>query len=267
MKIKKFAIYVKKNFLQTKIIRKSLENCEKSETIAIIQENIEELLIVINHRIPKEIPVVFHNGSAYDYHYIIKQLAREFKGNFECVGENTEKYITFSVPIRKKHDNGKTYIYKLKFIDSCRLMPDSLSNLVDNLSEINNKEPKDKFIDSMRSMTDPLSQSINKISQIDRKISLIDIKESENKFIDNMRSTTTSLSQSIDKVSEIDKKTSQINRKESENKFIDNMRSMTALLSQSIDIILETEKKISQAVLTEKFPNIYKFCNGDLNKF
>ena len=55
-------------------------------------------------------------------------------------------------------------------------MPDSLSNLVDNLSGINNKEPKDKFIDSMRSMTDPLSQSINKILQIDRKISQIDKK-------------------------------------------------------------------------------------------
>ena len=55
-------------------------------------------------------------------------------------------------------------------------MPDSLSNLVDNLSGINNKEPKDKFIDSMRSMTDPLSQSFNKISQIDRKISQIDKK-------------------------------------------------------------------------------------------
>ena len=48
-------------------------------------------------------------------------------------------------------------------------MSDSLSNLVDNLSEINNKEPKDKFIDTMRSMTDSLSLSINKISQIDQK--------------------------------------------------------------------------------------------------
>ena len=37
-----------------------------------------------------------------------KELAKEFKGQFECLGENTEKYITFSVPIRKEHDNGKT---------------------------------------------------------------------------------------------------------------------------------------------------------------
>ena len=46
----------------------------------------------------KKIPVVFHNGSTYDYHFIIKQLAREFRYYLECLGENTEKYITFSVP-------------------------------------------------------------------------------------------------------------------------------------------------------------------------
>ena len=34
----------------------------------------------------------------------------------------------------------KIVTYKLKFIDSCRFMQDSLSNLVDNLSEINNNE-------------------------------------------------------------------------------------------------------------------------------
>ena len=106
----------------------------------------------LNYKIPKEILVVFHNGSTYDYHFIIKQLAREFKGNFECLGENTEKYITFSVPIKKEHDNGKPSIYKLKFIDSYRFMQDSLSNLVDNLSDINNKEPENKFVDTLRFM-------------------------------------------------------------------------------------------------------------------
>ena len=56
-------------------------------------------------------------------------------------------------------------------------MQGSLSSLVDNLSEINNKEPKNKFIDSMRSMTDSLSWSIYKVSKIDREISQIDEKE------------------------------------------------------------------------------------------
>ena len=206
----------------------------------------------LRYKIPKEIPVVFHNGSTYDYHFIIKQLAREFKGNFECLGENTEKSITFSVPINKEHGNGKTTTYKLKLIDSCRFMQNSLLNLVDNLSEINNKEPKDKFLDTMRSMTDSLSQSIDKVSEIDREISQIDEKEPKNKFIDNMRSMMTSLSQSINKISEIDRKISQIDKKEPDNKFIDNMRSMMTSLSLSIDKISEINNKISQIDKKEK---------------
>ena len=45
-----------------------------------------------------------------------------------------EKYITFSVPIKKKCDDGKTIIYKLRFIDSFRFMPTSLSEFVNNMS-------------------------------------------------------------------------------------------------------------------------------------
>ena len=36
---------------------------------------------------PSEIIVVFHTGSNYGYHFIIKELACEFEGEFECVGE------------------------------------------------------------------------------------------------------------------------------------------------------------------------------------
>ena len=90
----------------------------------------------LRYKVPKEIPVVFHNGSTYDYHFIINELVKEFKGNFECLSENTEKYITFSMPIKKKIENKDLEItYKIKFIDSYRFMSSSLSKLVDNLSE------------------------------------------------------------------------------------------------------------------------------------
>ena len=46
--------------------------------------------------------MVFHNGSNYDYHITIKELADEFKKEFICLGEKTEKYVTFSVPIEKE---------------------------------------------------------------------------------------------------------------------------------------------------------------------
>ena len=77
----------------------------------------------------------------------------------------------------------------------------------------------------------------------------------------------TSLSLSIDKISEIDKKILRLDKKEQENRFIVNMRSMMALLSQNIDEVSETDKKISQAVLIEKFPNIYPLCNNNPNQF
>ena len=59
----------------------------------------------LRYKIPKEIPIVFHNGSTYDYYFIIKELVNKFDGNFEWLGENTEKYITFSAPIKKKIEN------------------------------------------------------------------------------------------------------------------------------------------------------------------
>ena len=90
----------------------------------------------LRYKISKNISVIFHNGSTYDYHFIIKELACEFEGNFECLGENTEKYITFSVPIKKRIENKNMDItYKIKFIDSFRFMATSLSKLVDNVTD------------------------------------------------------------------------------------------------------------------------------------
>ena len=97
----------------------------------------------LKFNVPDEISVVFHNGSNYDYHYIIKELADKFEGKFECLRDNTEKFKTFSVPVEKEvtkidkdgKENVVTTFYKLKSIDSARFMATSLSNLVDNLTE------------------------------------------------------------------------------------------------------------------------------------
>ena len=128
-----FFIYVKKNLIiMIKNQQKVRDYCHYTSKYRGAAHNICN----VRYKIPKEIPVVFHNGSTYDYHFIIKELAKEFEGNFECLGENTEKYITFSVPIKKKIDNKDLEItYKIKFIDSYRFMSSSLSKLVDNLSE------------------------------------------------------------------------------------------------------------------------------------
>ena len=53
--------------------------------------------------------MVFHKGSNYD-HFIIKEQIKEFEGEFNCLGENTEiynirKYKTSSAPITKEVKN------------------------------------------------------------------------------------------------------------------------------------------------------------------
>ena len=113
----------------------------------------------LQYKVPKSIPVVFHNGSNYDFHIIIKQLAHDFKGPFSCLGENTEKYITFSISIFKKTDaNEKPIAYQIKFMDSYRHMNQSLSNLVDNLAELNKNLPAKvlihRFYNTYRMITD-----------------------------------------------------------------------------------------------------------------
>ena len=35
--------------------------------------------------VPKEIHIIFHNGSKYDYRFIIEELAEEFKKQFTCL--------------------------------------------------------------------------------------------------------------------------------------------------------------------------------------
>ena len=44
----------------------------------------------LRYKVPKNIPIVIHNNSTYDDHFIIKQLPEESEGEFKCLGENTK---------------------------------------------------------------------------------------------------------------------------------------------------------------------------------
>ena len=52
--------------------------------------------------VSKTISITFHNGSNYDYHLILKELAEKIEKQFTCLGKNTDKYISFAVPIEKE---------------------------------------------------------------------------------------------------------------------------------------------------------------------
>ena len=70
-----------------------------------------------------------------------------FVGEFNCPGENTEKYKTFPVTIaeevekifKNRKETAKAKSYRLLYIDSVIFMASLLSNLVDILAEIIHK--------------------------------------------------------------------------------------------------------------------------------
>ena len=105
IKSKKYVIYAKKGFStnDNQKYHKVRDHCHYIGNYRGAAHDIYNL----RYKTPKEIPVVFHNGSTVDYYFIIKELAQKFHGQFECLGENTEKYITFSVRIKKELDDGK----------------------------------------------------------------------------------------------------------------------------------------------------------------
>lgn len=90
-------------------------------------------------RVPKFIPVIFHNLSGYDAHLFIKNLGVS-QGKINCIPNNKEKYISFTkeVEVSKTVDEeGKEVSVKreLRFIDSAKFMGASLASLVANLTE------------------------------------------------------------------------------------------------------------------------------------
>ena len=98
----------------------------------------------LKYSVPKKFPIYFHNGSNYDYNFIIKELAEEFEKQFICLGKNAKKYISFTVPIEEEvtridtnweKKNTKNIYHIIQFIDSARFMANLLQNLVNNLSE------------------------------------------------------------------------------------------------------------------------------------
>ena len=105
IKNKNFVIYAENNLCRKEVSSSSNENyyevpnhCHYAGKYRGAAHNICN----VRYKTLKEVLAVLQNGSNYYYHFIIKELVKEFKGQLEWLGENIEKYIIFSVPVEKE---------------------------------------------------------------------------------------------------------------------------------------------------------------------
>ena len=87
MKMQKFVIFVMKN-LKINIKEKETHRSVRGHCHYTGEyKGAANIMCNLKYRVPKKIPLAFHNGSNYDYNFIIKELAEEFKKPFTCFGE------------------------------------------------------------------------------------------------------------------------------------------------------------------------------------
>ena len=72
--------------MKDKKYHKTRDHCHYTEEYRGAADSI----CTLKYRVPKTIPIVFHNWSNYDYHFIIKKLVQDFKKNIICLGEDAE---------------------------------------------------------------------------------------------------------------------------------------------------------------------------------
>ncbi|KYN22673.1 hypothetical protein ALC57_04921, partial [Trachymyrmex cornetzi] len=98
----------------------------------------------LNYRESRCIPVVFHNLSGYDDHFIIKEIATAYEGRVDLVPITKEKYISFTKHVDSTKIDQKNCV-QLRFIDSYRFLALSLDKLSFFLNNDKERELRREF--------------------------------------------------------------------------------------------------------------------------
>ncbi|KYN27900.1 hypothetical protein ALC57_02694 [Trachymyrmex cornetzi] len=90
----------------------------------------------LNYKNSYFIPIVFHNLSGYDSHFIIKEIATAYEGSIELLPITKEKYISFTKNVKDtaERSDSRNNI-KLRFIDSYKFLSSSLDKLASFLNK------------------------------------------------------------------------------------------------------------------------------------
>lgn len=93
------------------------------------------------------VPVVFHNLSNYDAHFIIKALSTQIPGDISIIPHNDQQYISFTKTVPSLFRNQYHQFIRLRFVDSFRFMASSLDYLSSLLPLNEKKILKSEFED------------------------------------------------------------------------------------------------------------------------
>lgn len=77
----------------------------------------------------RNIPIVFHNLTNYDSHFLMKKIATAFDGDISVIPLTDQQYISFTKTVPSLHSNDYSKFIRLRFIDSFRFMASSLDQL------------------------------------------------------------------------------------------------------------------------------------------
>ena len=88
----------------------------------------------LNYKNSYYIPIVFHNLSGYDSHFIIKEIATAFEGGVSLLPITKEKYISFTKTVKDTTEEDSRKHIQLRFIDSYRFLNTSLDKLASYLN-------------------------------------------------------------------------------------------------------------------------------------